>query len=49
MGAGHRLAEVASTTPGYVRAVFIALACLTSPQMLVTALLARRRGGAERS
>ena len=49
MGAGHRLAEVASTTPGYVRTVFIALACLTPPHMLVTALLARRRSSAERS
>lgn len=49
MGAGHRLAEVASTTPGYVRTVFIALACLTPPHMLVTALLARRRSSAGRS
>lgn len=47
MGAGHRLAEVASTTPGYVRTVFIALACLTPPHMLVTALLARRGSSAE--
>ncbi|MEL6714637.1 MAG: Brp/Blh family beta-carotene 15,15'-dioxygenase [Planctomycetota bacterium] len=49
LGGGHLSAGLSGNATDVVRTVFVALACLTPPHMLVTSMLAREPMGAEES